>query len=63
MLPYIPLPTKLVTRFGPPIRFDHLEPDAANDPAVVSRCREQVHAAMQGMLDGLSAERRWPILG
>jgi 1-acyl-sn-glycerol-3-phosphate acyltransferase len=62
-LPYLPLPTKMVTRFGPPIRFDHLEPDAARDPDVVARCYEQVHAAMQEMLDGLAAQRRWPILG
>jgi len=62
-LPYIPLPTKMVTRFGPPIRFDHLAPDAARDPAVVARCYEEVHAAMQGMLDGLAAQRRWPIVG
>ncbi len=62
-LPYIPLPTKMVTRFGAPIRFDHLAPDAARDPAVVARCYDEVHAAMQGMLDGLAAERRWPILG
>lgn len=62
-LPYIPLPTKMVTRFGPPIRFDHLPPEAASDPAVVSRCYEEVHAAMQGMLDALTAQRRWPVIG
>lgn len=62
-LPYIPMPTKMVTRFGPPIRFDHLPPEAARDPAIVASCYEQVEAAMQGMLDGLAAQRRWPIVG
>lgn len=62
-LPYLPLPTKMVTRFGPPIRFDHLPPDAARDPVVVQRCYDEVHAAMQGMLDELAAQRRWPIIG
>jgi len=62
-LPYIPLPTKMVTRFGPPIRFDHLPEDAARDPAIVARCYDEVHATMQGMLDDLAAQRRWPVLG
>lgn len=62
-LPYIPLPTKMVTRFGPPIRFDHLPDDAARDPALVTRCYDEVHATMQGMLDDLAAQRRWPVLG
>lgn len=62
-LPYLPLPTKMVTRFGPPIRFDHLSPDAAQDPTTVARCYDEVLATMQGMLDGLAAQRRWPVLG
>lgn len=62
-LPYVPLPTKMVTRFGPPIRFDHLPADAARDPAAVARCYDEVHATMQGMLDDLAARRRWPVLG
>jgi 1-acyl-sn-glycerol-3-phosphate acyltransferase len=62
-MPYIPLPTKMVTRFGPPIRFDHLGPDAARDPETIARCAAEVQATMQGMLDGLSAQRRWPVIG
>lgn len=63
VLPYIPLPTKMVTRFGSPIHFADLGPEAARDPEVVARCRAQVHGVMQAMLDGLAAERRWPVLG
>lgn len=63
VLPYLPLPTKIVTRFGPPLRFDHLPAAAADDPQVVQACYDEVERVMQGMLDQLAAERRWPILG
>lgn len=63
VLPYIPLPTKMVTRFGPPLDFGDLGPEAARDPAIVARCRDQVHGVMQAMLDDLAATRRWPVLG
>lgn len=62
-LPYVPLPTKMVTRFGPPLRFDHLGPEAARDPAIVRRCYEEVERVMQRMLDELAAERRFPVIG
>ena len=63
VLPYLPLPTKIITRFGPPLRFDHLPAAAADDPRIVQECYETVEGVMQGMLDQLAAERRWPILG
>ena len=61
-LPYIPLPAQVTLAFGPPIRWPDLGPDAAQDPATVARCREEVRAAMQGLLDELYVGRR-PFVG
>ena len=62
-LPYLPLPARMVTRFGAPIQFEPCGPEAASDPAYVEACYERVRSTMQAMLDGLAAERRWPVLG
>jgi len=61
-LPYIHLPAKMKFRVGSLI---HLDPPAfrALNNGYVDACYQQVVHVMQGMLDELAAERRWPILG
>lgn len=58
-VPYIPLPTQITVAFGAPIAWPELGPDAADDPAIVSRCYERVETEMQATLDRLSAGRRF----
>ena len=61
-LPYIPLPAKLKFKVGTLI---HLEPPpsrAMENGFVEASYRRVVHI-MQGMLEELAAERRWPVLG
>jgi hypothetical protein len=48
--------------FGDPIAWPELGPEAADDDAVVARCRDEVQAAMQGILDDLYRDRA-PFLG
>lgn len=61
---YWPLPVRIRIRVLPPIAWPELGEDAADDDAVVSRCRAEVLGAMQGALDELVAQggfgRRWP---
>lgn len=61
-LPYIPLPAQTTVAFGPPISWPELGPDAANDPEIVARCKQQVVDAMQQTLDRITAGRT-PLLG
>jgi len=61
-MPYWPLPAQTALRFGPPIRFEGLGPEAADDPEALSRCYEVVRVRMQHELDVLSAGRV-PFLG
>lgn len=56
-LPYLPLPAQTTVAFGAPLAWPELGPDAANDEVVVRRCRDQVRAAMQDLLDGLMRGR------
>lgn len=64
VLAYLPLPVRMKIRVLDPIRFPDLGPEAADDDAVVRRCRDQVLGVMQTALDALLAEggvgRRWP---
>jgi 1-acyl-sn-glycerol-3-phosphate acyltransferase len=60
-LPYVPLPTQITTSFCPPLRWA-LPPGAADDPAVVRRCADEVEAALQERLTRL-AQGRVPVLG
>jgi len=61
-LPYIPLPAQTTVAFGAPLRWPKLGPEAANDDEVVRACRDQVRAAMQRLLDGITLGRV-PFLG
>ena len=62
LLPYLPLPAQTTIAFGEPIRWPQLRPADADDPAVLTRCYDEVVGVMQRMLDRLSAGRR-PWLG
>jgi len=61
-VPYLPLPVPCTLAFGDPIAWPELGPEAADDDAVVARCRDEVQAAMQGILDDLYRDRA-PFLG
>ena len=55
----IPLPTKIVTQVLKPI---DLTAEYGNDPDVKA-VDADVRAAMQGAMDSLARERRFPVLG
>jgi 1-acyl-sn-glycerol-3-phosphate acyltransferase len=61
-VPYLPLPVPCTLAFGDAIAWPELGPEAADDDAVVERCRDEVQAAMQGILDDLYRDRA-PFLG
>ncbi len=54
-LPYLPLPVRIRVRVLAPIAWD-LPAEAADDPATVARCGDEVVCAMQTGLDALSRE-------
>jgi 1-acyl-sn-glycerol-3-phosphate acyltransferase len=62
LLPYVPLPAQTTIAFGAPLRWPELHPADADDPAVLTRCYDDVVRVMQQMLDRLSEGRR-PWLG
>lgn len=62
LLPYLPLPAQTTIAFGRPLRWPELGPEAADDPAIVGRCYEEVRAAMQVILDAMARDRV-PFLG
>lgn len=61
-MPSIPLPAKITTRVLPAIEWPHLGAAAADDPAIVARCYDEVVGTMQATLDALAAERPYPVL-
>jgi 1-acyl-sn-glycerol-3-phosphate acyltransferase len=61
-LPYLPLPSKMRFKVGSLIHLDPPSASAANN-GFVDACYRQVVDVMQGMLDELAEERRWPVLG
>lgn len=61
-MPSIPLPAKITTRVLPAIAWPHLDAGAADDPAIVARCYDEVVGTMQATLDALAAERPYPVL-
>ena len=61
-VPYLPLPVPCALAFGDPIAWPEYGPDAADDDAIVARCRDQVAAAMQHLLDDLYRDRA-PFIG
>lgn len=61
LLPYFPLPSKIAVEIGEPIAS--AEPDARTPAAERMAVYARVHERMQTLLDGLYAERRWPVFG
>lgn len=61
---HFPLPAKVTVEVGEPIdfhrEFGRLDP---RDPEVIWACYHYVEQRMQTILDGLAAERRWPVVG
>ena len=64
-VPYLPLPLRMKLRVLPQIAWPDLGPEAADDEAIVRRCRDEVRVRMQDALDTLVRERggqfRWPL--
>jgi len=60
--PYVPLPAQTTIAFGAPLRWSDVDPSQADDAQTLTRCYEDVRAAMQARLDAISAGRR-PWLG
>lgn len=56
-LPYLPLPTAIDQAFLPPMRWPRLGPEAADDPAAVRACYDEVVSAMQAAMDDLGRGR------
>lgn len=54
---FLPMPVRVKIRVLPPLRWPELGPDAADDDAIVRRCRSEVHGVMQSALDELSRDR------
>ncbi len=62
LLPYLPLPSKIVYKIGKPI-WCAGGAARAEDPAVVRRVYRRLTRVMQQMLDDLASRRRLPVLG
>jgi len=62
---HLPLPSKSVIEFGEPIDLEALGhgPESADDPEALQELYELISGRMQGLMDALAAERRYPILG
>ena len=63
VLPTWPLPAKVTVRVCEPVDWSRFGPDAADDPAIVRRCYEEILGRMQSNLDELVSELPHPILG
>jgi 1-acyl-sn-glycerol-3-phosphate acyltransferase len=60
-LPGVPLPAKITIQVRPPMAWEALPPEAADDPVVLERCYREITGVMQHTLDGLVAEHPHPI--
>lgn len=56
----VPLPTRWIIDFGPPVDTSHLGPDAADDPLTVFELTDQVRGTIQRTLHILLAQRGSP---
>lgn len=55
----VPLPVRYHLRYGPPLELhEGLQPDDADDPAVVAAAAERTKEAVRLLLEGALAERR-----
>lgn len=58
-VPYLPLPAQITISFLPAMSWPDLGPEAADDPAIVSRLYNEVSGAMQVELDRLDEGRHF----
>ena len=61
-LPTLPLPAKVTARVCEPIDWSDLGPEAADDPATVRGCYEEVLGRMQANLDELVIDLPHPVV-
>lgn len=61
-IPGIPLPAKITTEIGPAMAWSGLGREAADDPAIVRRCYDEIVDVMQSSLTRLAARRPYPVL-
>jgi 1-acyl-sn-glycerol-3-phosphate acyltransferase len=61
-IPGIPMPAKISLQLCPPMDWSRYGPEAADDPAVVQHCYEEITGVMQQTLDRLAAEHPHPLL-
>jgi 1-acyl-sn-glycerol-3-phosphate acyltransferase len=61
-VPGIPMPVKVSMEVGPATDWSHYGPDAAEDPAIVDRCYEEITGTMQGTLDRLAEAHPHPLM-
>ena len=59
---HLPLPAKIRTELFDPIHVDH-DPERVNDRAYLESIYREVESAIQGGMDRLAKQRRFPILG
>jgi 1-acyl-sn-glycerol-3-phosphate acyltransferase len=60
-VPGLPLPAKITIEIRPPMAWDAVPPEAADDRRVVERCYGEITAVMQRTLDDLVAEHPHPV--
>ena len=58
----LPLPSKWHVQFGKPVDLGGLGPASADDRLLVNRLADQIRTQIQGMIEGLLAKRRSPVL-
>jgi 1-acyl-sn-glycerol-3-phosphate acyltransferase len=63
-IPTFPLPAKITVELCEPLRWhERYGPEAAEDPAVVRACYDELTGVMQTVLSRLADARRFPVLG
>ena len=62
ILPEVPLPTKIRTRFLEPIELDS-DPERAEDREYVTEMYEEIEGHIQRGMDALARQRRLPLFG
>jgi 1-acyl-sn-glycerol-3-phosphate acyltransferase len=61
-VPFVPLPTQVTVEVLPPLDWSHFGPAAADDPAVVRRCYDEITGLMQGELDSLARRQPFAVM-
>jgi 1-acyl-sn-glycerol-3-phosphate acyltransferase len=62
LTPPLPMPAHLTLGFLPPLDWTAYGPDAADDPAIVAACYDDITGRLQAAVNRLSAEHPHPVL-